>query len=179
MRVWARLFVVTGLALSATACASRGPLTVESVRDAGNGVRVEIPNRPLECVPFARGQTGIAIHGDAWRWWARAAGRYARGRTPRIGAVLVFSREGGPAGGHVAVVRSITSRRVIRVDHANWLGRGRIYLNDPVADVSAANDWSQVRVWNPDTGAWGGRTYPTDGFVGPAPQTVAAATPDS
>ena len=62
----------------------------------------------------------------------------------------------GPSRGHLAVVREVVSPREIRVDHANWLDDGAIYLNDPVADVSPDNDWSAVRVWNIKTGAWGG-----------------------
>ena len=73
----------------------------------------------------------------------------------------------GPERGHVAVVRSLISSREIRVDHANWLGDGAIYVDDPVADVSADNDWSIVRVWNIKTGGWGKRTYPVQGFIGP------------
>ena len=56
--------------------------------------------------------------------------------------------------------------REIRVDHANWLDDGSIYLNDPVEDVSADNDWSQVRVCNIKTGGWGGKIYPVQGFIG-------------
>jgi len=65
------------------------------------------------------------------------------------------------------VVRSLISSREIRVDHANWLGDGAIYVDDPVADVSTDNDWSIVRVWNVKAGAWGARTYPVQGFIGP------------
>ena len=39
--------------------------------------------------------------------------------------------------GHVAVVRDRFRAREIRVDHANWLDDGSIYVNDPVEDVSA------------------------------------------
>jgi hypothetical protein len=65
------------------------------------------------------------------------------------------------------VVQQIISPREIRVDHANWLDDGSIYLNDPVADVSEDNDWSEVRVWNIRTGAWGGNIYPVQGFILP------------
>ncbi|MEO8896348.1 MAG: hypothetical protein ABI450_10750, partial [Rhizomicrobium sp.] len=47
-----------------------------------------------------------------------------------------------------------------------------IYLDDPVADVSASNDWSQVRVWNIRTGGWGTRIYPVQGFIGPGGDSV-------
>ncbi|HKX63891.1 MAG TPA: hypothetical protein VJM78_01180, partial [Rhizomicrobium sp.] len=43
---------------------------------------------------------------------------------------------------------------------------GSIYVNDPVQDVSRDNDWSVVRVFNLKTGAWGGRLYPVQGFIG-------------
>ena len=49
---------------------------------------------------------------------------------------------------------------------AGWLDDGAIYLNDPVQDVSANNDWSQVRVYNIKTGGWGSRIYPVQGFIG-------------
>ncbi len=86
---------------------------------------------------------------------------------PESGAVLVLTDYAGPERGHLAVVRSLVSSREIRVDHANWLGDGAIYLDDPVADVSENNDWSQVRVWNIRTGGWGTRIYPVQGFIGP------------
>jgi hypothetical protein len=76
----------------------------------------------------------------------------------------------------VAVVRELVNAREIKVDHANWLDDGQIYLDDPVIDVSDDNSWSQVRVWNIRAGAWGGRIYPVQGFIGPGPDS---APPDS
>ena len=68
----------------------------------------------------------------------------------------------------------IISPREIRVDHANWLDDGSIYIDDPVEDVSTGNDWSRVRVWNIKTGGWGGRAYPVQGSLAPiaAPVTI-------
>jgi hypothetical protein len=57
--------------------------------------------------------------------------------------------------------------REIRIDHANWLDDGAIYVGDPVRDVSPDNDWSEVRVFNLKTRAWGGRIYAVQGFIGP------------
>jgi hypothetical protein len=34
-------------------------------------------------------------------------------------------------------------------------------------DVSQSNDWSAVRVFNIQTGAWGGNVYPVQGFILP------------
>jgi len=123
----------------------------------------------LQCVPYARAHSAVKLYGDAWTWWDKASGKFSRESVPESGSVLVLTNYAGPERGHVAVVRSLISSREIRVDHANWLGDGAIYLDDPVADVSAANDWSMVRVWNIRTGAWGARTYPVQGFIGPGP----------
>ena len=65
------------------------------------------------------------------------------------------------------------------VDHANWLGRGRIYLNDPVVDVSPANDWSAGAGLERRNRRWGIRIYPVSGFVGPEPAANASAAPES
>jgi hypothetical protein len=126
----------------------------------------------LQCVPYAREHSQVKIYGDAWTWWDQAAGKYERGPVPASGHVMVLHNYAGPNHGHLAVVRRIVSAREIRVDHANWLNDGGVYVNNPVVDVSAANDWSQVRVFNIQTGAWGGRTYPVKGFIGSASNSV-------
>lgn len=123
---------------------------------------------PLQCVPYAREHSTVKLYGDAWTWWKEAAGKFPRHSTPKVGAVIVLAGYAGIKSGHVAVVRALIGPREIRVDHANWLDDGRITLGDPVADVSAGNDWTLVRVWNVETGAWGGRVYPVEGFIGPA-----------
>ena len=70
---------------------------------------------------------------------------------------------------HLAVVSALVSGREIRVDHANWLNDGNIYTDDPVVDVSANNDWTEVRVWNAQARAWGKKIYLVEGFIGPDP----------
>jgi surface antigen len=111
--------------------------------------------QPLQCVPYAREHSAIKIYGDAWTWWDQASGKYERGQAPASGAVMVLTNYAGPNHGHVAVVKRIVSSREIRIDHANWLNDGSIYVNNPVMDVSAANDWSQVRVFKIQTGRLG------------------------
>jgi len=118
-------------------------------------------------VPYARDHSAVKLFGDAWTWWDQAAGKFPREAQPESGAVMVLTNYAGPERGHVAVVRALVSPREIRVDHANWLGDGAIYLDDPVWDVSDSNDWSVVKVWNARTGAWGVKTYPVQGFIGP------------
>jgi len=129
----------------------------------------------LQCVPYAREHSAIKITGDAYTWWDQAAGRYEHGPNPAPGAVMVLFHYAGANRGHVAVVRRVVSAREIRIDHANWLDDGAIYVNDPVVDVSPANDWSQVRVWNIKTGGWGVKLYPVQGFIG----SGSASVPDA
>jgi hypothetical protein len=136
-------------------------------REPSRNLAANSGQEPLQCVPYARDHSAIKIYGDAWTWWDQAASKFQRGFQPQSGAVMVLIGYAGPERGHVAVVQKILSSREIRVDHANWLGDGSIYLDDPVADVSQANDWSEVRVWNIKTGAWGGHTYPVQGFILP------------
>lgn len=175
-----QLAAVAALSLSVAACAT-GPS--DYYGDGGYGAsvsggRIIHQAQPLECVAYAREHSSIAIYGDAYTWWDQAAGHYGQTKEPTIGAVLVLDRYAGPYRAHLAVVRSVVSGREIRVDHANWLDRGDIHLNDPVVDVSPANDWSQVRVFNLETDAWGGRVYDVRGFIAPASGAMEVANGD-
>ncbi|WP_144300123.1 CHAP domain-containing protein [Elioraea rosea] len=138
-----------------------GPRTVISRRAAA-------PDPSAECVPFARDLSGIAIVGDAWTWWGQAAGRYARGRAPELGSVMVFQPTEDMPLGHVAVVTAVLGSREVLVSHRNWAGgleKGRIDLDRPVQDVSSRNDWSSVRVWHEATGRLGPGAHRLAGFV--------------
>ena len=137
--------------------------------ETGETAQIETPAAPLECVPYARRRSGVTLYGDAGTWWAKAEGRYVRSSTPILGSVMVLTGYAGPGRGHVAVVSALISSHEIMLDHANWLGDGAIYLNDPAVDVSPGNDWSEVRVWNARLHAWGLRTYLVEGFIGPEP----------
>lgn len=121
----------------------------------------------LQCVPFARRESGVEIYGNANTWWRQAAGRYARSHTPAPGSVLVVHGYNNPRRGHVAVVRRIESDRVIIIDQANWLNGGEISVGVPVLDVSPNNDWSEIRVWHIPGAHWGGRVYDVEGFIHP------------
>ena len=129
--------------------------------------RLRTPGRPLQCVPYAREVSGIALRGDAWTWWQQAEGRYQRHRRPDVGSVLVLRRTQRLNGGHLAVVTEVLDERTILVSHANWLNRGRIHENIPVRDVSERNDWSLVRVWYLPGRTLGQRSYPAHGFIQP------------
>lgn len=126
------------------------------------------PARPLQCVPYAREISGIQLRGDAWTWWGKAEGRYAKGSAPRVGAVLVLSKTRRLRLGHVAVVAEVRSSREIVVHQANWLNGGQIHRYTPVRDVSKNNDWSEVRVWYTPGRQFGARTYQAYGFIYPA-----------
>jgi hypothetical protein len=119
----------------------------------------------LQCVPFARRESGVEIYGNANTWWRQASGRYQTAEAPSEGAVMVLHGYQTSARGHVAVVKEEVSSRLIIVDHANWLNGGEITRDVPVMDVSEAGDWSEIRVWNVPGRHWGGRTYRVQGFI--------------
>jgi hypothetical protein len=122
----------------------------------------------LQCVPYARFMSGIGLRGDAWTWWDKAAGIYARGNHPEPGAVLSFPGVERMPLGHVAVVTQVLSDRKILVDHANWPTaiepHGAISRDVQVVDVSADNDWTEVRVQFGEGGPLGS-VYPANGFI--------------
>ncbi len=125
-------------------------------------------SRYLQCVPFARQTSGIEIYGNAKTWWTQAAGRYERGQTPKIGAVMAMPGIRSMPLGHVATVSKIVSDREILITHANWSRRGGIERNVRAIDVSTAGDWSRVRVWFAGNGDLGTTTYPVSGFIYPS-----------
>jgi len=137
----------------------------------------------LECVPYARKVSGIALSGNAATWWNEAPGRYERGDAPAAGAVLNFRANGRMRLGHVAVVQEVVNRREILITQANWGGpgfvRGGVSSDISVVDVSPSNDWTAVRMALGHSPTYGS-VYPTYGFIyqGDAPATrMAAADP--
>jgi surface antigen len=126
-------------------------------------------SRSWQCVTFARFFSGLQIYGDAWTWWNGAEGKYARGDQPEAKSVLVFRKTGRMTRGHVAVVSQVLTDRVIQMTHANWSPidgrRGQVEEDVTVVDVSANNDWSEVKVWFDPTKDLGGSAYPTYGFI--------------
>lgn len=123
----------------------------------------------LQCVPYAREVSHVDLSGNAYLWWAEAAGRYARGNAPEEGAVLNFRSIGRMPLGHVAVVTAVMDSRTILITQANWVP-GSITNDVTVQDVSANNDWSQVKVELGDSSKWGA-PYPTYGFIYNRPDT--------
>lgn len=154
----------TLLGLAAPAAADTD-LAIERVPGGGGA---ELP-RYLQCVPYARQVSGIRIFGDAHSWWDQAEGRYARGSTPRIGAVMAFRRQGNMRLGHVAAVSRIVDARTVLLRHANWSPingkRGQIEDDVRAVDVSPGNDWSAVRVWFGPIQALGTSHWPVQGFI--------------
>lgn len=128
-----------------------------------------------QCAPFARVFSGVQLFGAAYSWWNQAVGRYAQGRAPQAGAVLVFKASGAMRSGHVATVTQIVSDRIVKVTHANWGGmKGRVERDVTVVDASPANDWSQVRVWYNPIRTVGIKAYPTYGFIYAGARAAAA-----
>ena len=123
----------------------------------------------IQCVPYARKVSGIQLFGDAHTWWDQAAGRYARGTRPKVGAVIAFRPYGAMKLGHVAAVSRIIDSRTVLLRHANWSPidgrRGQMEDNVRAVDVSPDNDWSEVRVWYAPLGGLGTTHWPVEGFI--------------
>jgi len=119
----------------------------------------------LQCVPFARRESGVQIFGNANTWWQQARDRYETTAEPEESSVMVLRGYATANRGHVAVVREVVSPRLIIVDHSNWLNGGEITRDVPIRDVSEAGDWSEVQVWHVPGRHWGGRTYQVQGFI--------------
>ncbi len=171
--------LTTLLLLSLAACASHGP--VPETKPVVRAPAAPLPTDKMpgssfpadgawQCVPYARAVSGIELYGDAWTWWDQAAGKFARGQSPKRGAVLVFAKGPKLRLGHLAVVIDINGTREIGTTDANWGGsqatRGFIHDDQLISDVSADNSWRQVRVWNKKAKAWGS-VYDTYGFIYP------------
>ncbi|MEJ0042355.1 MAG: CHAP domain-containing protein [Rhizomicrobium sp.] len=165
-----RLAAVTAFSLTLAACST---FTGSSYEPVVNARGVPVDN--LQCVPYARQRSGIQIYGDAWTWWDKADGKYAKSQEPRLGAVMVMAGYAGPKRAHLAVVSGMDDASKIEVDHANWLNDGAVFTDDPVRDISGNGDWSLVQVWNPRTNAWGTNRYAVLGFILPAPDGDAMA----
>ena len=165
MRGWTAL-VAIGLALTGAGAVLAVPSDDFSIQgDAAN----DLPY--LQCVPYARQVSGIRIFGDAHTWWDQAAGHYARGTRPKVGAVMSFRPFGNMRLGHVAAVSRVLDSRTVLLRHANWslIGGRRGQVEDDVRaiDVSDANDWSEVRVWFAPIQGLGTTRWPLNGFIYP------------
>jgi hypothetical protein len=150
---------------------------------SGGGARVGDyvgVSAPVECAPFARALTGVQLSGGAEDWWQQAEGRYQRTSSPAVGGILLLRRSGRLPDGHVAVVTRVMSARQVLVTQANWVHH-RVTEDQPVIDVSAANDWSVVRMWWPPSGQMGITDYAALGFILPdrpaSHDQLIAATP--
>jgi hypothetical protein len=157
-------FVALFLALALAACASSRPLT-------GPNVAAVSAHPGLDCAPFARALSGVELRGDAYTWWAAAAGRYGRSARPDVGAVLVLRRSSRLPSGHVAVVSRVLGPRQALLIQANWI-HGELTQDQLVVDVSERNDWTAVRMSWPPTGTLGGHVYEAYGFILPPVPTT-------
>jgi len=143
--------------------------TTKTPLDAKGGkTRIVTRGGGLQCVPFARNASGIAVSGNAYQWWDHAAGVYERGNAPEAGSVLSFRANHAMRLGHVAVVTQVINARQVEIDHANWGGpgvrKGGVSRGVSVVDVSDNNDWTAVRVALGHNGEFGS-IYPTNGFI--------------
>jgi len=168
-----RVTPLLGLPLMAVSIAISAPAMAETSFDnagANGPAGRELPAY-LQCVPYAREQSGIKIYGDAHTWWGQAEGRFDRGSSPKIGAVMAFQPHRNMRLGHVAAVSRIIDGRTVLLRHSNWSPingrRGQIEKDVRAVDVSPNNDWSQVRVWYHPSQALGKTAWPIHGFIYP------------
>ena len=176
-RTFLSIELLAPLAAVAAVAGAAGPAAARStieIGDVSGGGGTRSPY--LQCVPYARQVSGIRIFGDAHTWWDQADGLYERESEPEEGAVMVLRGYKRSDRGHVAVVRRVVSDREIVIDHANWLNDGKVYLDQPVLDVSEDNDWSAVRVWYAPGGQYGARVYAVQGFILPQGRFAGAQT---
>ena len=141
---------------------------IDDILAVSGGGSIKLPPY-LQCVPYARQVTGVRLFGDAHTWWGQAAGHYARGFAPKVGAVMTFKPQGKMVLGHVAAVSRIVDSRTILLRHANWSiihgRRGQIENDVEAVDVSPNNDWSAVRVWFDPIKGLGSTAWPVQGFI--------------
>ncbi len=159
---WHLRYAACSLLLLLAACGPSG--------FSGPGATGRYTNTITQCAPYAREVSGIQIRGTAGDWWYSAQGRYQRGNVPARGSVLVLRKTGKMPSGHVAVVKNIVNARLLNVTHSNWgnnsYNRRIIYDSMRVEDLSAQNNWTSVRFFNPETGTFG-LPYPAFGFIYP------------
>ena len=153
--------------LNAPGVAMAAPIALIPGPEQSDGAPADTSGAPpyLQCVPYARQVSGIQLYGDAHTWWDQAAGRYERGHAPEAGAVMSFKKTDRNPFGHVAMVSKVVNDREVLLTHASWSRPGGIERNVRAVDVSAAGDWSEVRVWYAPTGGLGTSSYPVNGFI--------------
>lgn len=94
--------------------------------------------------------------GDAYLWYAAAAGYYQRGNTPQVGAIACWYNVNHPnSGGHVAVVESITGG--IPTTSNSGYG-GPLFWTEQLSYDTNTGDW--LRGYYPSDYGWQGFIYP-------------------
>ena len=129
------------------------------------GSRPPLPPGGREGGAHAPPFSGRPHYGGAPTPGKQAEGRYARGRMPRVGAVMAIRPHNNSRLGHVAAVSGIIDSRTILLSHANWSYRGKIERNVTALDVSPDNDWSEVRIWFGPNRTLGTTHWPVAGFI--------------
>ena len=98
---------------------------IDDILAVSGGGSIKLPPY-LQCVPYARQVTGVRLFGDAHTWWGQAAGHYARGFAPKVGAVMTFKPHGKMVLGHVAAVSRIVahhSAAPCQLEYHPWAAR--------------------------------------------------------
>lgn len=119
------------------------------------------------CVGYTWGRWYEALHtrpncsqGDGWTWWGYNDG-YARGNTPRVGAIACWKDNTTPGhNGHVAVVEYFDSNG--RPVTSNSAYGGPLFFMETLTYDSLNDSW--LRAYNPSQYGWQGFIYPPGGI---------------
>lgn len=109
--------------------------------------------------------------GNANQWWGYNAGKYASGKTPRVGSVVCWRSPAGGGYGHVAVVEEVNGD-TLTISESSWGGsffrtrkinknnmgagfQGYIYLGDFSNKTNTLGDWVTEKTWSTlNIGIW-------------------------
>ncbi|MDN5494847.1 MAG: CHAP domain-containing protein [Lactococcus raffinolactis] len=109
--------------------------------------------------------------GNANQWWGYNAGKYASGKTPRVGSVVCWGSPAGGGYGHVAVVEEVNGD-ALTISESSWGGslfrtrkinknnmgagfQGYIYLGDFSNKSNTLGDWVTEKTWSTlNIGIW-------------------------
>lgn len=178
-------FALAGMLFASLAEAAPIGNKKSAARTAKTVAGKTVPQPRWNCVSYLKHLTGLDVRGDAWRWWGSAKEfGLSRANAPAAGSVLVLKKTKRLPKGHVGMVAEVVSDREIILDHANWgwsrATRGKVHKAMRVIDVSAKNDWSQLRFMADGAQSFG-RVYPAYGFIVPGGKAIKSpeTAPDS
>jgi len=102
------------------------------------------------------GSTPRLSRGNAEDWWGATGDGYSRGKTPKLGAVICWSKgrvgDSSDGAGHVAIVEQINSNGSIRTSNSAYKGT-RFYMQDIGSSYALSGYGFQGFIYNPAVGS--------------------------